>query len=468
MPAPESKKAFVKVFDRFDADKSGYLDVAEVKEAFRILTGAEIANQDYEDLMKKFDFDHNGSIDFDEFLILVNQLDSKEYVEPEVEPYKGSCLGKDKKLPFQDEVLRIYTNKIVAAFVGLCIIGNFFVNILEKQIDPDISNMQHETLWAQFDVTFNIIFAIELVANMYSYGGPVRSFWASGWNVFDTIIVVVGVLTMANVLGPPLDKLKLMRAFRVFRLFKRVESLNKIIVALLKSIPGVLNAFVVMVVFFCIYAILAVELFREFGEGGDYQTYDYTTESEANIDSVTLRGYVHGIEYYGTFMRALYTLFQVMTGESWSEAVVRPLLFGWSRDHAIVPGVFFVTFILMTNLVLMNVVVAVLLENFVTDDGAEDTVVDARLADLDLKEATWGMNAKLDRLTENMEQQQQLSKDVASLTDAVADLRAELKAIREDRSGEFPGKPEIREEKIREEKAQDYSIDRLQKVPFGL
>merc|ERR1712137_1009830 len=109
----------------------------------------------------------------------------------------------------------------------------------------------------------------------------------SGWNVFDTIIVTVGVLTMVNVLSPPLDKLKLMRALRVFRLFKRIESLNNIIVALLKSIPGVVNAFVVMIVFYCIYAILAVELFRDFGEGGVYYTYDSTTNSEATNDAIS-------------------------------------------------------------------------------------------------------------------------------------------------------------------------------------
>merc|ERR1712232_1313407 len=93
--------------------------------------------------------------------------------------------------------------------------------------------------------------------------------------------------------------------------------------------------------------------------------------SEIMIDSITGRGYTHGIEYYGTFMRALYTLFQVMTGESWSEAVARPLLFGWSNNATVV-GIFFVSFIILTQIVLINVVVAVLLENFVTPDPDEE------------------------------------------------------------------------------------------------
>jgi len=279
----------------------------------------------------------------------------------------------------------------------------------------------------------------ELIANMYSHGGPQKKFFASGWNVFDTIIVMVGVLTMADVLKPPLNKLKLMRAFRVFRLFKRVESLNKIIVALLRSVPGFVNAFFVMVVFFCIYAILAVELFRDFGEGGTYTTYDETTGIEAAVNSTSSRGYLLGIEYYGSFMRALYTLFQVMTGESWSEAVARPLLFGWDRDHAIVVSVFFVSFIILTQLVLINVVVAVLLENFVAEEPEEDVdgEVDKWLSDLDAKEAAAASNDIHNKLDKLLSTNDKVSNEVAVLRTSVASLRAELNAIREERTDSY-------------------------------
>ena len=62
---------------------------------------------------------------------------------------------------------------------------------------------------------------------VYGYGGPVRAFWSSPWNVFDFFIVVVGVTLMLGVIPPdsPAGKLKLLRAFRVFRLFKRIKVL---------------------------------------------------------------------------------------------------------------------------------------------------------------------------------------------------------------------------------------------------
>merc|ERR1712007_422626 len=168
------------------------------------------------------------------------------------------------------------------------------------------------------------------------------------------------------------------------------------------------NAFIVMLVFYCIYAILAVELFRDFGDGGVYFTYDSRTGSNATVDAHSSRGYVLGIEYYGDFMRALYTLFQVMTGESWSEAVVRPLVFGLYKNDAAVVGIFFVSFIILTQIVLINVVVAVLLENFVTSDPDVDVEVDARIANLDLQDTTMDISLKLDQVMKDLTQYRNL------------------------------------------------------------
>ena len=126
-----------------------------------------------------------------------------------------------------------------------------------------------------------------------------------------------------------------------------------------------------------IYAILAVEFFRDFGKG--YQVAEYTTMTgnyvegsfEENITAITARGFTIGDEYYGTFSRSMYTLFQVMTGESWSEAIARPLVFGYSPPYgAVLVGVFFTSFILLMQIVLVNVVVAVLLDKFTEASAA--------------------------------------------------------------------------------------------------
>jgi len=378
------QKEIDELFDKLDKDGDRAIDWMEAKEGLEsLLDQCNVPPKKLRVAWKAFSSPGSKTLNLKQFGDMVMDLrenPSKYTGEPKVKPHEKSCLGKDKdgktkKLPYQDQVFYIYNNNWVVGFVASIIIANFVINIVEKEIDPDPENLKYGEFWATMDTVFNCIFIVELIANMWSYGGIWRTdFWKSGWNVFDTIIVVVGFLTMVNALGPPMDKLKLMRAFRVFRLFKRIESLNKIIVSLIKSIPGVANAFLVMFIFFCIYAILAVELFRDFGKDGSY--YVLTMDGQnISIDAETARGLNVGLEYYGTFMRALYTLFQVMTGESWSEAVARPLLFGYSdslNTSAIVVGIFFVSFIIFMQLVLINVVVAVLLDKFVASAPEEN------------------------------------------------------------------------------------------------
>ena len=53
------------------------------------------------------------------------------------------------------------------------------------------------------------------------------------------------------------------------------------------------------------------------------------------VPALTARGLPYGYEYFGSFTKAYYTMWQILTGESWSEAVVRPIVFGW-RDGGII------------------------------------------------------------------------------------------------------------------------------------
>jgi len=302
-------------------------------------------------------------------------------------------------LPHRQRVAEFYASKWTQAAVAFVIIFNFFSVILEKEIDPyPAEHQRHRLVWLRIDDVCNMLFLVELLINLY--GNYFWPFVNSGWNWLDLVIVVVGVISLARVDLGSLAQIKVLRAFRVLRLFKRVKSLNGILVGLVNAIPGVINAFLVMLIFMTIYAIVAVDLFRDFAYKGQYKTLQRygegdgqygsycgfrgelcangtaprgtTFEVENTIPAITPRGFYYGQEYYGTFSRALYTLFQVLTGESWSEAVVRPLIFGFDAKNAFVVGAFFVTYILLTQVVLQNVVVAVLLETYVPDPDAEE------------------------------------------------------------------------------------------------
>ena len=163
----------------------------------------------------------------------------------------------------------------------------------------------------------------------------------------------------------------MLRAFRVFRLFKRIKSLNKIIVSLTNAVPGLINAAIVQFLVMCIYAILGVDLFRDFGADGSFINY----QGEV-VEISTLRGNTFGDEYYGNFFRSLYTLFQVLTGESWSEIVARPIIMS-EGTMGIVASVFYVSYIIICGIILVNVAVAVLLEKMVdvTPNEGHDGII---------------------------------------------------------------------------------------------
>ena len=143
---------------------------------------------------------------------------------------------------------------------------------------------------------------------------------------------------------------------------------------------GVTNAFVIMLIIMSMYAIIGVEIFSTFGKGGTFITVQQTRDPLTNalvypnttVSSETMRGFDFGEEYFGTFSRALFTLFQVLTGESWAEMVARPLIFGYTPSNSLLPSFYFSSYIVLMQIVLINVVVAVLLDKFVEEDPAAE------------------------------------------------------------------------------------------------
>jgi hypothetical protein len=265
---------------------------------------------------------------------------------------------------YQARVRWLYKHTFTEVTVAIVIGANFLTNIVEATFDPQ--KTKYGKTFGGLDLFYNIVFTVELAINLYAFW--FTPFWKSGWNVFDFLVVTIGLLTTFEVPLPgPFTLLRMMRAFRVFRLFKRVPSLKKIMDSLAKAIPGVVNAFIIQILVMCIYAILAVEFWADYGQGGTF-----INENGAAIELRTSRGQDYGFEYFGNFPKAMYTMFQVLTGDSWSEAVARFALHTNQVHISIGVAVFYVTFVILNAVVLINVVVAVLLEKMVDGGPAEE------------------------------------------------------------------------------------------------
>ncbi len=215
--------------------------------------------------------------------------------------------------------------------VGWFIIGVIVVNaiVLGLQTSALVQGSIGGAL-AMIDEICLAIFVIELLLRLFARG---FRFFLSAWNLFDA--VVVGVALVPSSAG--LSVLRALRILRTLRLVTRLPSLRLVVQSLLAAIPGVSTIMVLMLLVFYISGVVATTLFG--------QSFP---------------------DWFGTLGESFYTLFQVMTLESWSMGIARPVIaeypFAW---------IFFVIFILATTFTVLNLFIAVIVNAMSEEKAAE-------------------------------------------------------------------------------------------------
>ena len=175
------------------------------------------------------------------------------------------------------------------------------------------------------------IFVIELVLKFYAHR---LAFFKSGWNVFDLLIVGISLV-------PGAQTFSVLRALRILRLLRVISvtpSLRRVVEGFLKALPGMGSVFLLMGMIFYIGAVMATKLFQ------------------ASFP-----------EWFGSLGGSAYTLFQIMTLESWSMGIVRPVMEAYPYAWA-----FFVPFIMVTTFAVVNLLVG-LIVNSMQDAHAEES-----------------------------------------------------------------------------------------------
>lgn len=166
------------------------------------------------------------------------------------------------------------------------------------------------------------IFVLEIVLRLLHQRGR---FWRSGWNIFDLIVTSVSALYMAPALMS-LRLLRVVRLVRLFRLFSINAPLRSLTGSLVVAFPRVVWTSVFFLSLFTIYATIGIDLYRE----------------------------THP-EFFGSVGRALFSLFQVMTLESWATGIALEVMaahpYAW---------LYFVSFILLSTYILLNLLFGVI------------------------------------------------------------------------------------------------------------
>jgi voltage-gated sodium channel len=176
------------------------------------------------------------------------------------------------------------------------------------------------------------IFIVEILLKLFVYR---LSFFKNGWNIFDFVIVAAALLPT----GGSLSVLRALRILRALRLVSTMPKMRKVVQGLFAAIPSMGTVIILLALLFYIAAVMATKLF-----GSEFP------------------------QWFGSIGASLYSLFQIMTLESWSMGIVRPIMevYPWA-------WAFFVPFVLVTSFVVLNLFIAIIVNAMHEEADEEQT-----------------------------------------------------------------------------------------------
>ena len=178
------------------------------------------------------------------------------------------------------------------------------------------------------------IFVVELTAKIVVYR---TRFHHDPWNVFDFVVVGIALVPATG----SLSVLRALRILRVLRLVSAVPSMRRVVTALLHAVPGMGSIVALLALVFYVFAVMATKLF-----GASFP------------------------EWFGTVAASAYSLFQVMTLESWSMGIVRPVMEVYPLAWA-----FFIPFIVVTAFAVLNLFIGIIVDAMQSQHAAETQAI---------------------------------------------------------------------------------------------
>ena len=226
----------------------------------------------------------------------------------------------------------IESNAFTTAIMILIVINAI---TLALETSPSVMAAVGPALLA-FDKAVLAVFVLELAAKMAVYRW---SFFRSGWNVFDLVIVGIALMPASG----PLAVLRALRVLRVLRLVSLLPQMRRVVEALLYSLPGMASIAMLMGVVFFVGSVITTKLF----------------------------GVAHPV-YFGTLGDSLFTLFAIMTLEGWAD-IAREVQATHPQAY-----LFFIPFIVISVFAVLNLFIAVL-TNSMQEMHKEELVAEEKM-----------------------------------------------------------------------------------------
>ncbi|XP_057255051.1 voltage-dependent L-type calcium channel subunit alpha-1F, partial [Pezoporus wallicus] len=196
------------------------------------------------------------------------------------------------------------------------------------------------------------LFAAEMVLKLYALGPA--CYFSSFFNRFDCFVVCGGVLETALVERGAMEPLgisvlRCVRLLRVFKVTRHWASLSNLVGSLLNSMKSIASLLLLLFLFIIIFALLGMQLF-----GGRF-SFDETQTKRSTFD---------------TFPQALLTVFQILTGEDWNAVMYDGIMaYGGPVFPGMLVCVYFVILFICGNYILLNVFLAIAVDNLADGDN---------------------------------------------------------------------------------------------------
>ena len=210
--------------------------------------------------------------------------------------------------------------------------------------------------FTDFQYHANLIFVVAFGAEavLKITGLRFGVYWKDPWNRFDFVLAVVSVVGLFVDAGVGANVLRVLRIGRIFRLIKRAKSLKKMFDTFIISLPSLWNIAALLLVIFFIFSILSISLF------GKVLFTDDGLNSNLN---------------FSNFFTAMLTLYVMATGDAWDTVMYGCTITPSNSDCSYAEEncgseyapAFFVLFMILGGMVMVNLYIAVILENFGSD-----------------------------------------------------------------------------------------------------
>ena len=247
-------------------------------------------------------------------------------------------------------------SKIFEKLITITILVNCFLIGVETYTENSLIKFIQNTCL--------LIFVIEVVLR-YIASKDLKSYFSSGWNIFDLLIVLVCLIPESLFGSTALaSTLRILRVFRIIKLFRTNDEIQLLVTVLSKSVRTLFYNLVIFLIFLYLFAVIGVEIFK-LPNFDDLNAQD-RIEYSAFIDEFP-NAPSFSPDPYSDLGETTFTLFRILTGEDWTDIryrLIRANDLGLINVNNTTITWYHVLWYIISAFLLLNLLIGAILTNY--------------------------------------------------------------------------------------------------------